>query len=1833
MGRRKSKTKQYTANTKIAAALAATLGIVPAAAPAAYAAAEPFTILGQPGESKTIKLATNSFSTFKIDAETPGAGNIAEWQLNGAFLNVKLRSAGFAKLTVTNMVTSQQQTVNVNVIGLGANGRADIGDLVSHMYQYGSQNSFKATDLATAIETQVAPVASEMPFNHAPKVVRVPEARYKTQNELMPYIDVTQFFDDEDPDDFLRYSIDYNPTSTGLRASLVSGSLLSVTGFENNDKTISVTATDRAGLSASTLVVVKPNHAPTVSSVTYSVYAPIGYVDTTVELNKLVKDADNDTLTFILNEGSEHQNGVNASISGSKLQLSGTMTAPSRFYVLANDGKSANTVTAEVYLDPEAPQHVNRPPFVITASHTYEKPYLAELEPIDVSADFSDPDGDSLVYAVSPQTEGGVTASMSGSWLTFSGSLFSDAAFTVYAEDPQGLRSGYATYQFVAIPPVNHAPSAHPYNFTFPYDSGDSVTGVTYNLDNIFTDADNDTLTFGINEGQSTSGATISATINGSTLSFNGTYTGSPVHYVIYAEDSKGARGEAVFTFKSYEDLEAVQSEVIVYEQFYHDEKDKRRGVFFPVNLRDNFIPKNGGTMSYTVDEAPAWNVNGVKVDKIEHDQLYFAGDLKGTEAAFTITATETAPGGRTSSASAVYKVRANTVPSVTTDTYRELLFDGDPLPEPIDLTELFYDMDGDTLSYDAKVISGSGITPLITGNMFSLTGSLTEDVTIKIWAKDSKRGENYVTYTLLLGGTPRVIEANITEYFTVNGADGGENVFNLSENFIGVGTGPLTFTAEQIGTTVPDVYVDGEALPSGYLVLRGNLPEGKTVSYKVTASQTIRGEELSSEAVYTFSRNHKPVVTSSYYEDDYYKVIRDGDSLPQLDLSQLFKDDDGDALTYELWFDPEQYITAYRDGNIVRFDGNWDSRKAQFDIVANDGKYKSGAHIHYELVPPVFESNVTHYALNGEIPYINLWDNFNKSSESEELSFEIVNVVPENAELSEEDGWIYFNENLYSGSIELTVKATETTADGTKFDSQAIYTVLPNTAPTVTDEYNNYSIYIEEGQTLPTLNLLDIFQDADGDTLEYSADWYGDIEPIVTGTELTFTGDLTERAVIYLYAEDKKGGHVNTRITFRPLSNPTVHENSVSLYQNRTPNNDVYLPMADLSGNFTSSHGGDLEYSVVGDNPADGLTAYFASGNLYFTGELTGPEATFIVKAAEPYKPSYYATASYTVYQNNVTTVSSSSYELTLEDGEPLPDIDLNTIFSDGDQDAIDYDVYTYMSGGLTASISDSGVLSFTGPLASMATFTVTGTDHKSDPVYYYVNLKPIRNPVVKVSEPVIYWTDGELLKEPYGSEYMWNMFESTDGGNLSYYLMDGAAETNQLNVGGLTVNLDYGQLSFSGTLNDDEAMFTVKAKEEFNGKTFESTVPYRILKNAKPSLTKPLPLINAVPNEYVPITTIDLRDYFTDSDNDTITFEYDWSSASGALMDYIVDGHKLVYSGTFWSGGYLYFYASDGKSARQRYGIEVNTPVTTKDGVSTNEYYTPTVSGSSPYVSLYNKFYDRESNELSFSLSSTSSLMTDESNGVTATLDSGNLVLSGSFDNWSTPATFMVTATDGKGPALTVPYTINPIIDLADSYTVYEAEGLSLSLKPLFIGGTDGRMYTVDTWIPGTYGSEQDWVHTDETDPFYPVIEFAGHAESRPTDALINVTISNTSEEQLTGKTVTLRAPADPLTEPVDYVFINLNIDTESVVENLYELYAAADAGITSATRFTIAAMEWTGMESNDLAPTVTMEGNDLKVKSNGLGHGYITLVGTDPTTGKGIIDRFAVIVDHPV
>ena len=226
----------------------------------------------------------------------------------------------------------------------------------------------------------------------------------------------------------------YSATAEDLEvaAPAVSGSVLTVAAVAKGATNVTVTATDPGGLTAAQVFqVVVPNRAPvTVGTLPDQTLNRGAMV--TVDLSLHFDDPDGDQLTYSATPATAGV--VTLTVSGGHLVV-----------VASDRGNTAIAVTARDPAGLTASQTFavtvrNRPPVAVGAVPD-QTVSSGETLDVDMSAYFTDPDGDSLTYDAVSSDPSTAAVTVDGKVVSIAGVAPGEATVTVVAGDPGGLHA------------------------------------------------------------------------------------------------------------------------------------------------------------------------------------------------------------------------------------------------------------------------------------------------------------------------------------------------------------------------------------------------------------------------------------------------------------------------------------------------------------------------------------------------------------------------------------------------------------------------------------------------------------------------------------------------------------------------------------------------------------------------------------------------------------------------------------------------------------------------------------------------------------------------------------------------------------------------------------------------------------------------------------------------------------------------------------------------------------------------------------------------------------------------------------------------------------------------------------------------------------------------------------------------------------------------------------------------------------------------------------------------------------------------------------------------
>ena len=678
-------------------------------------------------------------------------------------------------------------------------------------------------------------------------------------------VDVSSSFTDPD-DDQLNYAA--TTSNASVATASVADSRVTISAVSRGTATVTVTARDPGGLSARQRIrVTVPNRTPTGGSIPAQVIAADGAAN--VALSSYFTDPDGDRLTY---RGSSNDTGVaTASVVGSTLTIRPVASGTTAVSVTARD---QGGLTASQDVAVTVPPRANRAPSGVTIpAQTLTEGGSVTL---DLSAYFTDPDGDPLMFAGSSDSDGVATAGVIGNTLTIRAVASGTATVTATATDPGGLEATRRIGVSVARPD-NQPPEA---TGTIPDETLNADESVTVQLSPYFDDPDADALAYTAAVSQT---GVATASVSGSSVTVAGVARGTATVTII-GRDPGGLEASQAFDVtvrnSAPEEIGTIPATTVTVN------------TTATIDASSYFRDRDGDQLSYTAETSDS----GVANASTSGSTVTISGIASGT-AVVTVTARD--PGGLEARQRADVTVRAtNRAPEASGTIPTQTLEAGSS--GSIDVAAYFSDPDDDALMYAATTSDAAVATASVAGSVATISAVSAGTATVTVTASDP--GGASVTQEVRVeveqGNRPPQASGTIPGQ-TV---EAGEGVtLDVSPYFSDPDGDVLTYAAASSNSGVATASrVDSEVMISG------QAPGTTTVT--VTASDADGASSLQEIAVtVTGRRNNRPPESRGEIPAFFLTA---GESA-EVDMSPYFSDPDGDALTYDATTSAAGVVTA----------------------------------------------------------------------------------------------------------------------------------------------------------------------------------------------------------------------------------------------------------------------------------------------------------------------------------------------------------------------------------------------------------------------------------------------------------------------------------------------------------------------------------------------------------------------------------------------------------------------------------------------------------------------------------------------------------------------------------------------------------------------------------------------------------------------------------------------------------------------------------------------------------------------------------------------------------
>ena len=584
-------------------------------------------------------------------------------------------------------------------------------------------------------------------------------------------------------------------------------------------------------------------------------------VGETATVGACFDDANGDTLTY--GAATSDPGVATVRVSGNRVTVTGVTPGAALVTVTATDVTGLHADQQFRVLIP------NRAPVAVGAIASHELP-AGESATVDVSAHFTDPDGQALSFEFSVSDETVVSISATGPVVTIMAEAKGTATVTVTATDPGGLS---ATLSFQSTVP-NRTPESLG---SMPEQTVEVGGTATMEVTSYFSDPDGDALAY---TAATSDPAVIAVSVADGSVMVEATAKGQAV-VTVTATDTEGltATHEFMVTVPNQPPL-AVGTMA---------ERTLQVGETAVLELSGHFSDPDGDALAYAVTSSD----EAVAAASVSGGVLTVAAIGKGT-ISVTITATDT-------EGLAATQEFAVTVPNrapIAGDAIAERTIEVDG-SAALELSDHFSDPDGDALGYAATSSDEAVAVVSVSGTTLTVTAIAKGGASVLVTATDTEGVAATQEFPVTVPNRPPLPGESIPGHDI---AIGETATLELSGHFSDPDGDDLVYAATSSEQAVAVVSVSEGTLTISVIAKGGAL-------VTVTATDPEGLAAAQEFAVSAPNRARLPVGSIAARTLDVGKIAT-------LELSGHFSDPDGDVLTYAATVsDPEVAGISVVDG------------------------------------------------------------------------------------------------------------------------------------------------------------------------------------------------------------------------------------------------------------------------------------------------------------------------------------------------------------------------------------------------------------------------------------------------------------------------------------------------------------------------------------------------------------------------------------------------------------------------------------------------------------------------------------------------------------------------------------------------------------------------------------------------------------------------------------------------------------------------------------------------------------------------------------------------------
>ncbi|MFC4100382.1 S-layer homology domain-containing protein, partial [Paenibacillus xanthanilyticus] len=498
--------------------------------------------------------------------------------------------------------------------------------------------------------------------NQAPVVANAPADLVLNLGQSDTSSDLATVFGEPDGQT-MTYSV--SSADPAVASAALSGTRLTIEALAGGMASVTLTAKDEAGLTVSADFVVTVNTKPIVSSMPVDRALPVGSEDASLDLSNVFADTLGDVLTYRAEAADASISAV--TMNGSKLTLRALASGVTAITLYATDRNGLSEHAVFRLRTSRNPAVAVQPQDLLLLQGTND----ARL---DLASIFREPDGESMTYEADSSDTGTASVALNGSILSIQASRTGTATITLTATDVNGFK-GTAAFQIK----VNRKPVVD-----LPLTDKTIILGATdtsLDLAGVFSDPDGETLTYAA---ESSDTAVASVSLANARLSIDALAAGTAM-ITLTATDVNGLAQTAIFQVKV--NRQPVSAGAPADRLVLVGDSESA------IDLASVFSDPDGDALTYDAESSDSSTASAT----LNGSQLTVAGVATGT-ATITLTATDV----NGFKGTAAFQVKVNRKP-VADLVPADRTINLGATDTSLDLTSVFSDPDGETLTYAAE--------------------------------------------------------------------------------------------------------------------------------------------------------------------------------------------------------------------------------------------------------------------------------------------------------------------------------------------------------------------------------------------------------------------------------------------------------------------------------------------------------------------------------------------------------------------------------------------------------------------------------------------------------------------------------------------------------------------------------------------------------------------------------------------------------------------------------------------------------------------------------------------------------------------------------------------------------------------------------------------------------------------------------------------------------------------------------------------------------------------------------------------------------------------------